>query len=102
MAVPNIEGREARLFGGRWFHLDPPRHIVLFTKDQLTELLGSIGFTECETRDLAVPTGFAGSLSYLLAGRFSAPIWYVGMAPGLLFCRLIRDGNFMIRARKLL
>ncbi|MEO8704141.1 MAG: class I SAM-dependent methyltransferase [Kofleriaceae bacterium] len=100
LAVPNIEGREARLFQERWFHLDAPRHVALFGKQQLARVLGEHGFEHVETRDLPVPTGFAGSVSYRLRGAFSTPIWYAAMAPGLVFCRIVRDGNFGITARK--
>jgi SAM-dependent methyltransferase len=100
LAVPNIEGREARLFEERWFHLDAPRHVALFGKTLLARVLGEHGFDRIETRDLAVPTGFAGSVAYRLRGVFSTPIWYAAMAPGLVFCQLVRDGNFGVTARK--
>ena len=100
IAVPNIEGREARLFDRWWFHLDPPRHVTFFTKAALTALLVGQGFTRVRVRNLAVPTGFAGSLSYWLSGRFTPWLWYAGMLPGLVFCQVVRDGNFQIWAER--
>ncbi|MBI4832329.1 MAG: class I SAM-dependent methyltransferase [Candidatus Lindowbacteria bacterium] len=29
--VPNVDSREHRVFGGKWFHLDPPRHLWHFS-----------------------------------------------------------------------
>lgn len=100
IAVPNIEGREAAIFKDRWFHLDPPRHVSFFTKQLLRQQLERNGFSEIETRDLAVPTGFAGSLSYRLWNRFQLATWYAGIVPGLLFSAVVRDGNFAISARR--
>lgn len=100
MAVPNIEGREASLFRQHWFHLDAPRHITFFTKQHLREMLDRVGFTDSEVRDLPVPTGFAGSVSFRLWNRFEPLTWYLGMLPGMLFSRVVRDGNFAIRARR--
>lgn len=100
VAVPNIESREARVFGEHWFHLDPPRHISFFTKRMLTEALEVEGFGEVSVRDLPVPTGLAGSLSYKLAGRLHPALWYGGILPGLAWSRFVRDGNFAAAAIK--
>ena len=35
VTVPNFGGTQARLFGGRWFHLDVPRHRHHFTGEGL-------------------------------------------------------------------
>jgi SAM-dependent methyltransferase len=100
LSVPNIESREAALFGDRWFHLDPPRHISFFTKAMLGRVLAESGFTAIETKDLPVPTGFAGSVSYRMFGRFQPLGWYAGIVPGLLFSAVVRDGNFAISGRR--
>jgi SAM-dependent methyltransferase len=100
LCVPNIEGREARLFKEHWFHLDPPRHISFFSKRMLSRALEEHGFDGVEVKDLAVPTGFAGSLSYRLFGRFHPLPWYGTMLPGMLFSLFVRDGNFAVTATK--
>jgi SAM-dependent methyltransferase len=100
ISVPNIESREAALFKDRWFHLDPPRHISFFTKALLSTLLTARGFSEIEVKNLAVPTGFAGSLSYRLWDKFKSHTWYAAIVPGMLFSSVIRDGNFAISARR--
>lgn len=99
ISVPNIESREARLFADRWFHLDPPRHISFFTKSLLHDHLQHRGYSEIQTKDLGVPTGFAGSVAYRLWNRFHTPTWYAGILPGLIFSSVLRDGNFAISAR---
>jgi len=100
ISVPNIESREAAIFKDRWFHLDPPRHISFFTKRLLSELLEQRGFSSISIKDLAVPTGFAGSVSYRLWDRFKQHTWYAAILPGMVFSKLVGDGNFAISARR--
>lgn len=45
VAVPNASSLQARVFGGRWFHLDLPRHLVHLTATALSERLGALGLT---------------------------------------------------------
>ncbi len=45
MATPNLESPLHRRMGSSWRGLEPPRHVVLFTKRSLTRLLGESGFT---------------------------------------------------------
>jgi SAM-dependent methyltransferase len=100
IVVPNIEGREAKIFKDHWFHLDPPRHLTFFTKDMLRSRLEEAGFFEIATKDQPVPTGFAGSVSYRLFNRYAPFAIYAGTLPGLLFSCFVRDGNFAITARR--
>lgn len=44
IAIPNIESIQAQFGGGKWFHLDPPRHIVHIPAKVLTKLLEKNGF----------------------------------------------------------
>ncbi len=44
VSVPNVASANARLFGRRWHHLDPPRHLTLWTPSTLDRLLGERGF----------------------------------------------------------
>lgn len=100
MSVPNIESREAAMFKERWFHLDPPRHISFFTKQQLTRILADRGFSNIQTKNLPMPTGLSGSVSYWLWGKFEPLTWYALTLPGLLFMSVVRDGNFAISGRR--
>jgi len=100
LSVPNVESRETRLFKDKWFALDAPRHITFYTKALLSESLQKVGFRNIKIKNLAVPTVFAGSVSYTIAGIFHPWIWYLSILPGMLFCLVVRDGNFSIRATK--
>jgi SAM-dependent methyltransferase len=100
LSVPNIESREAKLFKDRWFHLDPPRHLTFFTKALLRSALETHGFGEITVKDLAMPTGLAGSVSYKLWDRFEPLTWYALIIPGLVFTTIVRDGNFAISGRR--
>jgi SAM-dependent methyltransferase len=44
ISTPNIESLQARIFLGKWFHLDPPRHLYLFSPKALTDLFAREGF----------------------------------------------------------
>ena len=44
IAAPNIASPEARLFRGRWYHLDLPRHLYHFTPKTLRTMLRNTGF----------------------------------------------------------
>lgn len=48
--VPNIESWQSRLFGGRWYGLDVPRHVVNYSHYAIRKLLGSAGFRIRRTR----------------------------------------------------
>lgn len=43
VAVPNLDGLQARTFKQYWFHLDVPRHLFHFTPTALTRLLRGSG-----------------------------------------------------------
>lgn len=44
ISMPNIQSWQARLFRGRWFHLDPPRHLFFLGPRDLTAQLAPFGF----------------------------------------------------------
>ena len=44
LVTPNVGSMGHRIYRSSWFHLDPPRHLRLFTVDSLTTLLQSAGF----------------------------------------------------------
>lgn len=100
ISLPDPEGREARIFGKFWFHLDSPRHLVLLSRRQLDRLLTQHGFDVQDVRSLPTATGFAGSVSYRLLGRFSPALWYSAAPLGMVFSLLVRDGLFLTRATK--
>jgi 2-polyprenyl-3-methyl-5-hydroxy-6-metoxy-1,4-benzoquinol methylase len=100
VSIPNIDGREARLFKDRWLHLDPPRHISFFSKALIRRVFEELELVDVSIRDLPVPTGFAGSMSYMLWNRFEPMTWFGMMAPGMVFSAVVRDGLFAITGRR--
>jgi SAM-dependent methyltransferase len=44
IAVPNANGWQARLFGGKWLHRDVPRHLYHFNPETLRHLIHLNGF----------------------------------------------------------
>jgi len=53
IAVPNIDSRQARYFGKKWFHLDVPRHTHHFSIETLSFALESAGLKIVEPRGVA-------------------------------------------------
>ncbi|NOX76410.1 MAG: class I SAM-dependent methyltransferase [Gammaproteobacteria bacterium] len=50
LETPNIASEGHRLFGKNWLHLDPPRHLVLFTQESMCKTLKVAGFTDTEVQ----------------------------------------------------
>ena len=69
VTVPNFGSRQARRFGGEWFHLDLPRHRSHFTAAGLERLLLASGFSEIELGTATTADGLANSLQYRRWGR---------------------------------
>lgn len=44
LELPNIESWQAKWFKGHWFHLDAPRHLVFFSRNQLKAILAERGW----------------------------------------------------------
>ncbi len=44
LSTPNVVSTQARVFRERWFHLDPPRHLYLFSPETLDRLMAQAGF----------------------------------------------------------
>jgi SAM-dependent methyltransferase len=45
IAIPNNDSLQARAFGDRWLHLDPPLHLVHLSERSLRSRLAECGFT---------------------------------------------------------
>jgi 2-polyprenyl-3-methyl-5-hydroxy-6-metoxy-1,4-benzoquinol methylase len=44
-SFPNIVSFQARMFKGKWLHLDPPRHLFYFAPRDFEKVMNSRGFT---------------------------------------------------------
>lgn len=98
-AIPNWHSVDARLFGEYWVGLDMPRHLYVFPRCALEELLAKSGFKMGETKCFFGGHGaFALSLRFLLEeklprGRFKEfPLWLLYTNP----MRLIASPYFYL------
>jgi SAM-dependent methyltransferase len=73
ITVPNFGGWQARLFRGRWFHLDLPRHRVHFTRAGLTHVLQRAGLQPQDVTTSSSAVGLAASVQYAATGRCLFP-----------------------------
>ncbi len=73
--IPNYTSWERTVFGNRWFHYDPPRHLFHYTPVGLTSLLANEGFTVLEKRTIFapeyIPIGLAQSLLYRISPKLN-------------------------------
>lgn len=44
LSFPNITSLQSRLFKGKWYHLDPPRHLSFFAVDDFIRIMENDGF----------------------------------------------------------
>jgi GT2 family glycosyltransferase/2-polyprenyl-3-methyl-5-hydroxy-6-metoxy-1,4-benzoquinol methylase len=49
IATPNLDSIGHQRFGRHWVHLDPPRHLVLFTRAALEAALAAAGFVDARS-----------------------------------------------------
>jgi SAM-dependent methyltransferase len=71
VAVPNSDSLQARAFGDRWLHLDPPLHLVHLTERALVSQLARHGFRlehVSHTRGGQIVIGWLHGLVGLLPG----------------------------------
>ena len=64
VVTPNINSAGHRMCGASWFHLDPPRHLRIFTTNSLTSLLRKAGF-----RSIKITTTIRGAAHAYAASR---------------------------------
>lgn len=53
LAMPDIGSWQAKIFKGKWLHLDPPRHLLFFEREDLKKKLEEIGFECIKERSLS-------------------------------------------------
>lgn len=64
LALPNPQSLSCRVFGARWFSLDCPRHIMLYTASFLRRELPEYGFEVVRVLHEPVTKDFARSWAY--------------------------------------
>lgn len=72
LVTPNINSAGHRMYGSSWFHLDPPRHLRIFTVGSLTKLLQEAGFgrTKIVTTIRDADIAYIASRSVRRTGRY--------------------------------
>jgi len=69
ISVPNWDSWQRRLFRGRWFHLDPPRHRIHLSEGSLRTVARRAGLAVLWTRTGTSALGLPWSLQYVVGGR---------------------------------
>ena len=76
LRVPSLDSWDARVFGPYWAGLDSPRHLMVFSKNTLAQMLSQAGFRVLERR-----TGSGSYFALLLSlrlwldERVASPAW---------------------------
>jgi 2-polyprenyl-3-methyl-5-hydroxy-6-metoxy-1,4-benzoquinol methylase len=68
IAVPNFNSLLAVLFKEKWYHLDCPRHLCIWTQETITKLMHKYELNVLDIVYDVTPWSFMGSLQYLLYG----------------------------------
>jgi len=66
VSVPNFQSWQSRLFGGSWFHLDPPRHMIHFEAETLERCLDDAGLATIKRWEYLPEYGSSGWLQSAL------------------------------------
>jgi 2-polyprenyl-3-methyl-5-hydroxy-6-metoxy-1,4-benzoquinol methylase len=66
IGVPNFESFNAKTFKDKWYHLDCPRHLCIWTPSTMKRLLEQHGLTVTKVIYDKTPWGLRGSLQYAL------------------------------------
>lgn len=71
VGTPDITSLTSRMFGPRWYHLDPPRHLVVFSLSGLIRAVKEVGFEVTSIANWS-DRGLFGSLLLLFAPHWKA------------------------------
>jgi len=111
IGVPNFNSFNAKYFRGRWYHLDSPRHLCVWTPSTITKLLEQHGLLVTKIIYDKTPWGLLGSLQYLLYGdninpkyrnqlRHSILLWILFLPWTILISLLKKSDIMVVYARK--
>jgi SAM-dependent methyltransferase len=75
IGVPNSDGLFAKFFKDKWYHLDCPRHLCIWSVGTITRLLARHGLSITKIMHDKTPWGLLGSLQYLFYGDNINPKW---------------------------
>jgi len=106
IGVPNSESFNAKHFKDKWYHLDCPRHLCIWTPRAITRLLENHGLVVTRTIYDKTPWGLLGSLQYLLYGdnlnpkyrnrlRHSFLLWVL-FSPWTILVSLLKKSDIIV------
>lgn len=106
IGVPNFESFNAKHFKDKWYHLDSPRHLCIWTPRTITRLLEKHNLVVTKTIYDKTPWGLLGSLQYLLYGdnihpkyrnriRNSMLLWIL-LLPWTMLVSLLKKSDIMV------
>ncbi|WP_291787507.1 class I SAM-dependent methyltransferase [Cecembia sp.] len=64
--VPNLDSWQHAIAGGKWLHLDIPKHLSHWNEKLLVEKVETLGFQKVKSQYFSLHLGVLGSLSALL------------------------------------
>jgi len=113
VGVPNFDSFHAKYFRDKWYHLDCPRHLCIWTPYTINRLLEEHGLSVTRIIYDRTPWGLLGSLQYLLYDnninpkyrnrlRQSVMLWILFLPWTILVSLLKRSDIMVIYARKVI
>ncbi|MEI6764900.1 MAG: class I SAM-dependent methyltransferase [Bacteroidota bacterium] len=66
MSFPNIHSFQSRTFKGKWFHLDPPRHLFFFGHRDFIKMMSKYGFVFVKRKDRSFEQNPFGMIQSIL------------------------------------
>jgi 2-polyprenyl-3-methyl-5-hydroxy-6-metoxy-1,4-benzoquinol methylase len=111
VGIPNFNSFHAKCFKDKWYHLDCPRHLCIWTPYTITSLLEKHGLSVVKIIYDKTPWGLLGSLQYLLYGdninpkyrnrlRQSFLLWVLFLPWTMLVSLLKKSDIMVVYARK--
>lgn len=95
METGNIASPWARLLGRRWHFIDPPQHLVYFTRPSMASMLRDQGFDRVDVCSMGRGVSLA-NIAFKLFGRAAGPLLRM---PGSLYVNLFDQQ--LVAARRL-
>jgi len=106
IGVPNFNSFNAKVFKDKWYHLDCPRHLCIWTLSAMKRLLEQHCLTVTKTIHDKTPWGLRGSLQYALFGdninpkhrntiRRSLLLWML-LLPWTILVSLLKKSDIII------
>lgn len=100
IGVPNFNSFNAKHFKDKWYHLDCPRHLCIWTPSAMKRLLEQHGLKVTKIIYDKTPWGLRGSLQYLLFGDNINPKHYNRIRQSLFLWMLLLPWSIIVSLLK--